>query len=81
MFVWMYGDVVSSATLAIPSNVGLFFFGGIFVDVCGIDAAFWHISWIAGLLLLLSALVVTVVYSNHTAPIRDADKNPLSRRE
>lgn len=40
------------------------FVTGIIASLIGIDAAFWHVSWIAGVLLLISGAVGTFFYIN-----------------
>lgn len=81
VFVWCYNDVVTSARLALPPRVLLLFLGSIFVDIIGVAAAFWHISWIAGLLLLVSGVVALIVYFDHRYDLYEDNKNPLSKLE
>ncbi len=41
------------------------FWAGIIASVIGIDATFWHVSWIAGVLLLISGIIGLAIYTNY----------------
>lgn len=80
-FVFQYRREMSSIPLRLPPSVVIAYCGGIVVDLIGIDAAFWHISWIAGLLSIVSGGVALVVYGNHKESLHSGDKHPLSNLE
>jgi hypothetical protein len=65
-----------------PASVGISFLGGCLIDVIGLVAAFWHISWIAGLLFIMSGIVGYLVYMIPKLDIDESlNKNPLSKLE
>lgn len=60
MFIFIYG--IGNIPIETTPFAGALYFGGLFIDICGLDAAFWHVSWIAGLLFIVSGLLAFAVY-------------------
>jgi hypothetical protein len=81
LHVYYYGTLKLLTTTMAPAYVMVLFLGSLILDTCGIDAAIWHISWIAGLLFIISGLVGFFAFSSNAVRVRSRDKNPLSRLE
>ena len=46
-------------------SISAFCYVSVFTDILGIDAAFWHISWIAGVVFAISGFVILIVGANY----------------
>ena len=75
IFVYSHGPFpIQTTTLASALYVG-----GLFIDICGLDAAFWHVSWIAGLLFIMSGLLAGAVYGINTVDHEIKHRQPPTR--
>jgi hypothetical protein len=81
LFVFYFGTLKLLTSTKVPGSVGVLYIGGGTLDICGIAAAFWHISWIAGVLFIFSGSVAILVYSTNTLRVELQHKNPLSNLE
>jgi hypothetical protein len=81
LHVFFYGTLKLLTTARAPGSVGVLYAGGLILDVFGIAAAFWHISWIAGLLVIISGSVAIFVYKTNADRVESQNKNPLSNLE
>jgi hypothetical protein len=79
--VFYFGRLQLHTPAIAPASVGVLSMGSAILDVVGIDAAIWHISWIAGLLLIISGVAGVIVFSGNADRVRSQRKNPLSRLE
>jgi hypothetical protein len=59
VFVFLYST--NPLPIQATTFAGMLYFGGVFIDICGLDAAFWHVSRIAGLLFMVSGSLAFVV--------------------
>ncbi len=77
IFVYSHGPFpIQTTTLASALYVG-----GLFIDICGLDAAFWHVSWIAGLLFIMSGLLAGAVYIDNEIEHEEKHRQTLASNQ
>ncbi len=77
IFVYSHGTFpIQTTTLASALYVG-----GLFIDICGLDAAFWHVSWIAGLLFIMSGLLAGAVYIDNEIEHEEKHRQTLASNQ
>jgi hypothetical protein len=81
LYLYSYGALRLVTPVMAPARVVIVYFGSVFVDVIGMDAAFWHMSWIAGLLFIIGGIVGIIVFLFHSVSVVPSGKNPLSELE
>ena len=82
MYAFTYSALNLLTPFKAPARVGITFIGGCLIDLIGLDAAFWHISWFAGLLFIASGLLGYGVYMTPKLDVDESlNKNPLSKLE
>lgn len=64
---WYYKNLLGISTLF-----------GMLSAIIGIDAAFWHIAWIAGVLFIVASIVSFIIYED---PFPDFEQIEGLRRE
>jgi hypothetical protein len=81
LHVFYFGTLRLLTTTIAPGSVGMLSLGSVILDVVGIAAAIWHISWIAGLLFIISGVAGFIVFSDNADRVKSRNKNPLSELE
>jgi hypothetical protein len=57
-------------------GLNIIFFLGIFSTLIGMDAAFWHISWLAGILFIVALVVAMIVCGWYVSDLDDKSGKP-----
>jgi hypothetical protein len=69
-----FDDVSRKFTIADTLGLKIAYWIGSVYALLGIVAAFWHISWVAGLVVLISGLVGRLVYVDYRQRLRRLDR-------